>query len=269
MDRTIEQPLAPRALRLAAFLLDAMLAILTAVALRLLVRLEVLPAWGAWSVYAEPARVEPQLVAVSLLLLALRDVIWVSSPAKWLLSLALVRPDGHSLTFLQRLLRAPFSLLPLGLLRDSVQEQLPWRVVSYSPGRLGILARTALTTFAATFSLLWAVETIRPSIPEKQAHALAEELIHEDRLLQKQLGTPLFVELGEITRRAHQTDRGHVATYKLAIHGPLGRQEMTVIANKVDGHWQLAELRDIAILLREDSDQVAERGAQPGAVAPD
>jgi hypothetical protein len=264
-----ERPLAPRALRLAAFFLDALLAILTAVALRLLMRLDVLPAWGAWSPYAEPAAIEPQLVGVSLVLLALRDVVWVSSPAKWLLSLALVRPDGHALSLLQRLLRAPFSLLPLGLMRDSVQEALPWRVVTYSPGRVGILARTALTAFAATFSLLWAVETIRPSIPEKHAQALAQRLVDEDRLLQKQLGTPLFIELGEITRRAHQPERGHVATFQLIVHGPLGRQEMTVIAQKIDSDWQLSELRDIAIILRDDSEQIAERGAQGGAVAPD
>lgn len=269
MNPSTDRPFAPRALRLAAFLLDALLAILTAVALRLLVRLGVLPAWGAWSAYSEPVRVEPQLVGVAIVLLALRDVLWVSSPAKWLLSLALERPDGRPLSFLQRLLRAPFSLLPLGLMRDSVQEALPWRVVTYSPGRVGILVRTALTAFAATFSLLWAVETIRPSIPEKQARVLAQELIRQDHVLQQELGTPLDIELGEITRRAHQVDRGHVATYRLTIHGPLGRQEMTVIAHKVDGDWRLSELRDIAITLREDSDQIAERGAQGGPVAPD
>ena len=269
MTEGSEQPTAPRALRLAAFFLDTLLAILVAVALRLLVRMGVLPEWGSWSVYVESPRIEPQLIGVSLILLASRDVLWGSSAAKWLLSLRLVRPDGGRLSFVQRLLRAPFSLLPLGVMRGSVQDALPWRVISYVPGRVGVLARTATTAFAATFSLLWAVETIRPSIPRKHAEGLAVTLIEGDLLLQQQLGSPLTSEIGEITRRAHQYERGRMATFHLNVLGPLGRQEMTVVARKVDGAWRLSELRDIAILLRDGSARVAERSGSSGAVAPE
>jgi uncharacterized RDD family membrane protein YckC len=261
--------MAPRALRLAAFFLDALLAILLAAALRLLFRLGILPEWGSWSVYHETPRIEPQFVGVCLILLACRDVLWGSSPAKWLLSLRLVTADGGRLTVLQRLLRAPFSLLPLGLMRRSVQDALPWNVVSYTPGRVGLLVRTAATAFAATFSLLWAIETIRPSIPRKHAETLASSLVSGDLLLRQQLGTPLVTEIGDITRRAHQHERGHLATFALAIHGPLGRQEMTVVARKVDGIWRLSELRDIVIVLRADADRVAEGAAGSGAVAPE
>ena len=272
MTENSERQKTPRALRLAAFFLDALLAILVAVALRLLVRVGVLPEWGAWSVYHEAPRIEPQLVGVCLILLASRDVLWGSSPAKWLLSLRLVRPDGTGLSFLQRLLRAPFSLLPLGLMRRSVQDGLPWRVVSYVPGRAGVLTRTAATAFAATFSLLWAVETIRPSIPRKHAESLAESLVEGDLILRQQLGSPMVTEIGDITRRAHQFERGHMATFHLDIHGPLGRQEMIVVARKIDGEWRLSELREIAILLTADADRVAGRAGangSAGAVAPE
>jgi uncharacterized RDD family membrane protein YckC len=261
--------MAARALRLAAFSLDTLLAILVAVAVRLLVRMGYLPDWGSWSVYAAGSHIDVQLVGLSLILLAARDVLWGSSPAKWLLGLRLVRPDGTRLSLLQRLLRAPFSLLPLGVMRRSVQDALPWRVVSYVPGRMGVLTRTAATAFAATFSLLWAVETIRPSISRRHAEELSEDLAAGDLLLRRQLGTPLTVEIGTITRRAHQFERGRMATFQLNIHGPLGRQEMTVVARKVDGDWRLSELRDIAILLGDDAERVAERAGGSGAVAPE
>ena len=94
MTASSTRPMAPRALRLAAFFLDALLAILLAAALRLLFRMGVLPEWGAWSVSLETPRIEPQFIGVCLIFLACRDVVWGSSPAKWLLSLRLVRSDG-------------------------------------------------------------------------------------------------------------------------------------------------------------------------------
>ena len=269
MTHSPERPLAPRPLRLAAFLLDALLAVLTAVGLRLLIQLGVLPAWGSWAVFDQGARIDPQLIALSLILLAMRDVFWRSSPAKWLLSLTLVRSNGQGLSFLQRLTRAPFSLLPLGLLGRAAQDSLPWRVVSYSPGRTGLLTRTAVTAFAATFSLLWAIETIRPSIARDDAMEMAEKLTTQDPLLQRELGGPLVVEIGEITRRAHQFDRGHSATFQLTIQGSRGRQAMIVLARKVDGTWQLDELRDIDITMTDPSERVAERSGTAAVVAPE
>jgi uncharacterized RDD family membrane protein YckC len=234
---------APRLLRAAAFSLDVMLGILVAVSLRLLVRLGVLPELGSWSAADTGAAVDIQLVALVLTLVALRDVPFGSSLAKWLLCLRLVRPDGQRLSAWQRLLRAPLSLPPIAMLPG-----LPWNVVAYAPGRPGLFLRTALTGCAATFSLAWAVETIRPSIGRNDAERLSL-LILQDPLLHRDLGAPLVHELGEVTPRSRQIERGARASFQLQVRGIRGQQAMTVEARKIDGAWHLEELRDIQITL--------------------
>ncbi|MFQ5600779.1 MAG: hypothetical protein ACE5G2_09530, partial [Candidatus Krumholzibacteriia bacterium] len=170
-------------------------------------------------------------------------------PAKWLLCLRLARPDGSRLGIARRLLRAPFSLLPLAWLPRSIHQLAPWGVVSYSPGRGGLVLRTALTASAAALSVAWAVETLRPSIGPDDARSLAQSLAASDPLLSANLGDPLEVEVGYVTRRAHQRHRGSRASFQLRILGSRGRQDMMVLARKVEGSWTVEELHDIEITM--------------------
>jgi hypothetical protein len=234
-------------LRSAALLLDAMLAASAAVVLRLGVQLGLLPGFGSWSAGLELPWVDPQLVLLTLALLAVRDLPTGASLAKWLLCLRVAGRDGRPLGLGLRLLRAPVSLLPLALLPAEVQHRLPWRVVGYAPGVRGLVLRTLLTGGAAAVSIAWAVETVRPSIGRDEAARLARTLVDGDPLLGRALGEPLEHEVLRVTPRAHQAGRGQRASFEMRVRGLHKQQSMTVHVRRVDGAWTVEEVLDIDI----------------------
>lgn len=249
---------APRLLRFAALSLDAMLAFLVAVALRVF-----------WGVGAVPEMAEPgvlpavfdfPLLGMTLLLIWARDVPMGASPAKWLLCLIVTDMHGHTLSFPKRLLRALVGIIPLASFTSGFEQRVfGWRVVSYSPRRSGLVTRTALTAGAAVFSVTWALETVRPSIGRGDVTRLADVLV-ADPLLQRTLGEPLDYEIGPVTRRAQQAGPASRASFRLSITGPRARQDMKVHARKVDGIWTLEELTNIKVTTTEvDTPDVARR----------
>jgi len=240
-----------KGLRLAAFLLDCMLALLTVLALRLLLLFD--------GMEAGTPLLETQVLGIVLILLALRDVLLPVSPAKWLLCLQLTRPDGRSLSFAQRLLRAPLSLLPMALLPRRLQESLWWRVTTTLPSRTGLIARLVGTATAAALSLTWAIHTFQPSIGNPDAERLAHVLLQGDQQLRTTLGEPVQCEVGPVARRAERLQPG-TARFRLRLRGTQGLQEMLVLARKVDGSWAVEELTEIQVVSfqRADSD-LAER----------
>lgn len=250
---------APRWLRLAALLLDGMLAASLALLVRLAVQIGIVPGFGAWGPGLEAPWFDAQLVLLALGLAAVRDVPWGSSPAKWLLCLRLVGSDGRRLGFGLRLLRAPASFLPFAWLPRSAQSRLPWRVVGYTPGPRGLVARTLLTGAAAAVSIGWAVETVRPSIGERDAGRLARLLVDGDPLMRRQLGEPVEFRVVRVTPRAHQPQRGWRASFQMHVRGLRMQQSMVVHAQRVDGAWTVDEVLDIDISAVEGRDPVATR----------
>ncbi len=238
---------APRHLRLAATLLDVLLAFAATFAVRSLVHAGTLPALGGWRPGDAGFWIDAQLVFMGLGLASLRDVPFGSSLSKWLLCLRLERADGHPLGLVQRLLRAPISLLPLALLSDEIGGRMPWRVVGYAPSTRGLALRTGLTSAAAAASILWAVETVRPSIGQQDASRLAEQMVAGDPVLRRELGDPVEMRILAITPRAHQAARGKCGTFDLQLRGLVRQQEMVVHARKVDGAWVVEEADDIDI----------------------
>jgi uncharacterized RDD family membrane protein YckC len=249
---------APRLLRFAALSLDAMLAFLVAVALRVFAGIGATLDGGAAATLA--ALFDFQLLALTLLLIWGRDVVLGHSAAKWLLCLTVTDLQGRPLSWRQRLLRALVGVVPLASFKPGFETRVfGWRVVSYSPSRPGLVMRTALTAGAAVFSVTWAFETVRPSIGRNDARQLADVLM-DDPLLPRTLGEPLGYQIGDVTRRAQQPGASTRASFRLRIVGPQARQDMLVHARKVDGIWTLEELTDIEVTTAEvDTPDVARR----------
>lgn len=248
--RTLRE--APALLRLVGVALDAMLAALTVFAIRIFLTPEAAAAWG------RPFSQGVDWV-LALALLSCRDVLFPASVGKWLLCLRLEAPDGGSLGLGRRLLRAPLSLLPLALAPASARSRLWWRVRSHTPAPVGLALRTAGTVLAAAASVIWAVVTQRPSIPQDEARHLVADHVAEDALLRRDLGEPVLSSLGPITRRLDQRGSG-TASFWLHLRGAQARQDMRVHARKVDGRWVIEELSEIETHpLRAGEPEIAER----------
>jgi len=249
---------APRLLRFAALSLDAMLAFLVAVALRVFL--------GAGAPNETigaallPAVFDLRLIGLTLLLVWTRDVPFGHSPAKWLLCLTVTDLNGRRVSLGRRLLRALVGVIPLATFAGNFEERVfGWRVVSYAPSRSGLAMRTALTAGAAVFSVTWAFQTVRPSIGTGDAQKLVAVLMR-DPLLPRTLGEPMDFDVGSVTRRARQRGAAGRASFRLRIVGPDARQEMVVHARRIDGTWTLEELTDIEITTtRVDTPDVARR----------
>lgn len=240
-----------RGLRLVAFTLDLMLALLTVIAWRLVS--------AGDATQARLPLFDAGAIGIVLLMLALRDVLLPMSPAKWLLCLRLTHPEGGPLPFSRRLLRAPFSLLPVALLPTAMQKAFWWRVTPDTPTGVGLVVRLAFTATVAAVSLGWAVHTFQSSIGEKDAQQLAHALVQGDERLRDSLGQPIQFDIGPIARRAEHLPPG-TARFQLRLRGPQGLQEMQVLARKVDGSWAVEELTDIQIVsFRRGDADLAER----------
>jgi hypothetical protein len=248
---------APRLLRLAAFGLDALLAVLVVLAVRLV---GVLRGGDAVEPIATGVPFDADTLQLAALLLFLRDVPFGVSPAKWLLCLRPSRLDGGRLAFPHRLLRALFSFPPLAFLPVRVERRLGWQVVSYVPSRPGLVFRTTLTASAAVVSILWTLETRRPSIDRGDAATLAAVLVRGDPQMHATLGDPLTWEVGAVTSHTEQRRYESQASFALRIRGRRAEEHMVVHAQRVDGEWMVSELSDIQIRsTHPDSPEMARR----------
>jgi uncharacterized RDD family membrane protein YckC len=248
---------APRLLRLAAFGLDALLAVLVVLAVRLA---GVVRGGGTIEPIATGVPFDADTLQLAALLLVLRDVPFGASPAKWLLCLRPSRLDGARLAFPRRLLRALFSFPPLAFLPARVERRLGWQVVSYVPGRPGLVFRTTLTASAAVVSILWTLETRRPSIGRADAETLAALVARGDPQLHATLGDPLTWEIRAVTSRTEQRRYDSQASFALRIRGSRAEEHTLVHAQRVDGAWMVSELTDIEIRsTRPDSPEMARR----------
>jgi hypothetical protein len=255
-DPTRSTP-APRLLRLAAFGLDALLAVLVVLAVRLA---GVVRGGSTIEPIATGVPFDADTLQLAALLLFLRDVPFGASPAKWLLCLRPSRLDGARLAFPRRLLRALFAFPPLAFLPARVERRLGWQVVSYVPGRPGLVFRTTLTASAAVVSILWTLETRRPSIGRGDAEALAALVARGDPQLHATLGDPLTWEIRAVTSRTEQRRYDSQASFALRIRGSRAEEHMLVHAQRVDGAWMVSELTDIEIRsTRPDSPEMARR----------
>ena len=248
---------APRLLRLAAFGLDALLAVLVVLAVRLA---GVVRGGDTIEPIATGVPLDANTLELAALLLFLRDVPFGASPAKWLLCLRPSRLDGVRLAFPRRLLRAFFSFPPLAFLPARVERRLGWQVVSYVPGRPGLVFRTTLTASAAVVSILWTLETRRPSIGRGDAETLAALVARGDPQMHATLGDPLTWEIRGVTPRTEQRRYDSQASFALRIRGIRAEEHMLVHAQRVDGTWMVSELTDIEIRsTRPDSPEMARR----------
>ncbi len=240
-------------LRLVAFALDGMFALVTVFVLRLGFSDAGTTPW-------ETARapLDVRVWGAVALLLVLRDVVFFASPAKWLLCLRLEQPSGKLLPFTQRLWRAPWSVLPWALAPQRWQQRQGWRVRAYIPSRFGLALRTVCTVGAALASAGWAMVTLQPSIPNPAAESLVASLVHDDVQLRRTLGEPVVADIRSIARRG-EVWTAATASFELRLQGSRARQQMRVHARRVDGAWAIEELSEIEILSMRDSAQVAER----------
>lgn len=246
--------------RLAAFTVDALLGFAIILLLRFVTRMGFLPAFGSWSPATESdAWMDPQVVGLTLGLVALRDVPTGASLAKWILCLRVVRPDGRPLGFWQRLARAPFSLLPFAWMSRHVQATLPWRIATYTPSARGLALRTGLAGAAAAASLGWGVDTVRPSIGRRDAERLVHSTVLSDPHLERELGSPLSWQVRRISPRAHERIHGTRGRFELVVRGSEMQQNMVVVALKIDGRWVVDEITDIALRDVDPAESMARR----------
>lgn len=243
-----EPRLASRSHRLAAAMVDVLLAFSAVLLLRVLVHLQWIAPIGVWRPDDTGIWIDTQLVFLSLALAALRDLAFGASPAKWLLCMRLARHDGGRLGLGERLLRAPISILPFAWLGRGMQQRMSWRVVSYTPGSRGQMLRATVAIAAAVLSTSWGVETVRPSIGRQDAVQLAQSLVAGDRVLERDLGGgPLDHSIVYITRRAHERGFGKRASFQIEVHSLFLQQYMMVHAVKIDGAWVVEEVSEIEI----------------------
>jgi uncharacterized RDD family membrane protein YckC len=244
-----------------AYVVDACLAVGLALGVQLALRLGVLPAVGAWQPDSGPLVLDQWTVSFALIVLALRDVPFGASFAKWLLGLRLETADGHPLGARLRILRIPIGLLPLEGMAGERRGRLPWRVASYVPSRRGLLARAALALGAAAWSVSWGVQSLRPSVSWHEAERLARTALAGDPSLERELGLPLEVEVQHIAPRSQLFPHHDAAEFELRITGSRRRQDMRVRLRKVDGVWVLDEAVDVEItaLASTGRDTVAAR----------
>jgi len=246
--------------RLAAFTVDGMLGFATVLLVRFGTQIGLVPAFGSWGLADESSSwMDPQVAALTLGLVALRDVPTGASLAKWILCLRVVRPDGRPLGFWQRLARAPFSLLPLAWLSRHVQATLPWRIATYSPSARGLALRTGLAGAVAAASLGWGVDTVRPSIGRGDAERLVDATILSDPQLERALGSPLASHVRRISPRAQERIHGAHARFELVVRGSEMQQDMVVVALKIDGRWVVDEITDIAVREVDAAEPMATR----------
>lgn len=243
---------APPGPRLLAFLVDLCIALVAALGLQLAARTGLVASVGAWRPDGVGLGLDAQTIGLALLFGALRDVPGSASFAKWLLGLRVVGLDGRPLAFGLRLLRAPLSLLPFEWVAGEARGRLPWRVETYVPSFRGLLARAALAVLAGGWSIVWGVQTLRPSIGRGDAQRLAESVLLLDPALERELGSPLEAEVRSIVPRSRTILRGAEGEFLLRVRGARGRQEMRVHTRKIDGHWVVDEVVDIEITLLDD-----------------
>ncbi|HZL84092.1 MAG TPA: hypothetical protein VFD07_01810 [Candidatus Krumholzibacteria bacterium] len=248
-----DRPQAPMLLRLVAFALDGMFAVV----LVFVARLAFSPA-GTTPWESARAPLDTRVFLAVALLLVLRDVVFFASPAKWLLCLRLEQPDGQRLPFTQRWWRAPWSILPWSLAPQRWQRRQRWRVRTYVPSRFGLALRTVCTASAAIASVGWALVTLRPSISSPAAETLVASLVRDDVQLRRTLGEPVVADIRSIARRGEVWMPG-TASFQLRLQGTQARQQMRVLARRVEGEWAIEELSEIEIHSMRDSAQVAER----------
>jgi hypothetical protein len=207
-----------------------------------------IPGAGAWRPDAGPLLVDSKVIWVAALLLALRDVPTGASLAKWLLGLRLETPDGRPLGLALRLARAPLSIVPVAWFVGEIGERRLWAVRHYVPSSRGLMVRALLALGAATWTVAWAVQSLRPSIGMADATRLAERTVAADPGLRRELGAPLDVEIRHIAPRSKLLLSGEAnAEYDLRVTGSRKKQDMRVHARKVDGRWTVDEVVDIEI----------------------
>jgi hypothetical protein len=234
--------------RLAAITVDTLLALATVLLVRFAMRLGVLPGWGAWHPGVETdVWIDAQVIVVTWIATALRDVPAGASLAKWILCLRVVDRSGKRLGFWRRLARAPFSLLPFAWMSRRIQANLPWHVATYTPSARGLALRTALAGAAAAASVAWGVDTVRPSIGRRDAERLVHATVLSDPHLQRLLGAPLAWDVQRISPRAHERVHGARGRFELVVRGSEMQQNMVVVALKIDGRWVVDEITDIAM----------------------
>ena len=193
--------------------------------------------------------VQPIAIA-AVCLFALRDVPSGASLAKWLLGLRLETPGGARPGVASRLLRAPWSVLPLAWLFPALERRTPWRVVAYAPSAAGLVTRLTLAAVAVAAGGIAAFTTLRPAIGRDDAVQLAHATLGDDPLLQRELGVPITIELGTIAPRRTLRDG---AVFAVAAHGPRGHQNMTVVARRVGDTWAIEERFDIETVVTDSS----------------
>jgi hypothetical protein len=236
--------------RVLAFTLDLCVALAAVLLLQLAIRHGLVAPFGAWRPDGFGPGIDPQSVALAIALVALRDVPTGASFAKWLLALRVVGTDGTTLPLGLRLLRAPLSVLPFEWVAGEARGRLPWRVVPYAPSFRGLVARAALALLAGIWSVVWGVETLRPSIGRRDAGRLARTVI-QDPALARALGPPLETEVRSIVPRSRMMLRGDEGEFELRVRGTRGRQDMRVRSLRIDGHWAVDEVVDIEITMTD------------------
>jgi hypothetical protein len=190
----------------------------------------------------------------------LREIPFGQSFAQWLLCLRPVRSDGTRLTRRERWQRALAPLVP-GISRSGGRDGGRWRTVSYTPSRRGLALRGALAVGAAAWSLLWGIETLRPSIGRADAERVVRSTLLQDPTMRRELGEPLDFEIGAIApRRRRMLDSG-IGEFAVGVRGTHLRQDMVVRAVRIDGRWAIDEIVDIRIASLDTSpgDTVAAR----------
>jgi len=232
---------------LLAFLVDLCISLVLALGVQFLARAGVVGSLGAWRPDGLGLGLDTATLALALALGALRDVPTGASVAKWLLGLRVVGLDGRTLPFGLRLLRAPISLLPFEWVAGESRGRLPWRVETYVPSFRGLLVRAGLALVAGAWSILWGVETLRPSIARGDAERLARHVVLHDPALVRELGEPLEADVRSIVPRSRMFLRGGEAEFQLRVRGMRARQDMRVRACKVEGRWVVDEVVDIEI----------------------
>lgn len=248
---------APRLPRAMAFLVDIMMALALGLVWRFSVHLQMLPGPLAWRPGANGPWVDGTVLLFALAIFVLRDVPAGASLSKWLLCLRLVDERGRPLGFARRVLQVPASVLPFTWLWPGLQRRWPAGVGIYTPSARGMATRTTLASLAAVGSLLWGIESLRPSIGPRDASRLAEDTVLRDPALARTLGQPLEFELGSIAPRAHEKLRREEARFDLVVRGRHSRQDMSVLARKVEGAWVVDQVVDIEVSALEPSPREA------------
>jgi uncharacterized RDD family membrane protein YckC len=231
--------------RLIAFGIDVVLALAAAVAVHGAFLRGWLPGLRSTGSEAVNLLQLPSTWALTLLLVAVRDVPCGASFAKWMLCLRVVDVSGRPLSWPLRLLRAPLSTLPLEWLAGERRAAVPWRVTTYAPGGAGFVLRVCLALVAASWSVVWGVASVRPSIGRRDAVQLVEQTLGRDPLLQRALGAPLQFDITAVTPRSRTGLGAERGEFAVRVRGSARRQEMRVHALKVEGRWVIDELVDI------------------------